>query len=294
MKKLKENNSGFSLIELIIAIAILAFLMTAVASLMSSSMISYRKTKAEITVHNNAQDTYNVLSDAIMMANKVKVVGYTTGSKVDFDTVGGDTTETSVEIEILPKSEIEEATKLMSEDEKITYLSTHMSFDDVSTVDALGNEIHTDIYLKQIDIWLSTPFDPTCANATSLGDTYDVTYKENGVNITKNIPNDQVDTCHVTYYFDNANMYVTREYKYMQLLDDVVDVTDVNERDRCLFTNKLRYVNGPSNSYTAAVAKFSSNKNAMSVELQFSDKNMNYNSKGMINIRNSNVIKSKN
>ena len=54
MKNKLKSNSGFTLIELIIAIAILAFLMTAVGSMMSSSVLTNRKAQADITVQDAA------------------------------------------------------------------------------------------------------------------------------------------------------------------------------------------------------------------------------------------------
>lgn len=75
MKRTKNNN-GFTLIELIIAIAILAFLMTAVSSFMGSGVLSFKKAKADITVHTSAQDVYDSLTDSIMSANDIIIYGY--------------------------------------------------------------------------------------------------------------------------------------------------------------------------------------------------------------------------
>ncbi len=77
MKKKLNSNSGFTLIELIIAIAVLAFLMTAVSSMMGSSVMTNRKAQADLEVQTSAQETYNRITDAIMQAKKIYIFGYT-------------------------------------------------------------------------------------------------------------------------------------------------------------------------------------------------------------------------
>lgn len=84
MNKKLNSNRGFTLIELIIAIAVLAFLMTAISSLMTSSLITNRKTQADIEVQTTAQETYNKITDALMQAKAIYVLGYTYSGTPDF------------------------------------------------------------------------------------------------------------------------------------------------------------------------------------------------------------------
>ncbi|MCM1209712.1 MAG: prepilin-type N-terminal cleavage/methylation domain-containing protein, partial [Ruminococcus sp.] len=84
MNKKLNSNRGFTLIELIIAIAVLAFLMTAISSLMTSSLITNRKTQADIEVQTTAQETYNKITDALMQAKSVYILGYTYPGTPDF------------------------------------------------------------------------------------------------------------------------------------------------------------------------------------------------------------------
>ena len=76
MKRKINSNSGFTLIELIIALAMLAFIMISVSSFLSSGMLSFRKAKADISVHNSAQDTYNQIVDSAIQANDIVICGY--------------------------------------------------------------------------------------------------------------------------------------------------------------------------------------------------------------------------
>jgi prepilin-type N-terminal cleavage/methylation domain-containing protein len=82
----KKQNKGFTLIELIIAIAMLAFLMTAVSSFMTAGIASYKKAKADVRVHNSAQDNYDKISDAIMEAKNIYIYGYKVKSDGNIDT----------------------------------------------------------------------------------------------------------------------------------------------------------------------------------------------------------------
>jgi prepilin-type N-terminal cleavage/methylation domain-containing protein len=72
----KTNNKGVTLIELMIALAILAMIMTAVIMLMSNNTVVYQRTKADINVQTTAQETFATLQDAVMQANEIKIEGY--------------------------------------------------------------------------------------------------------------------------------------------------------------------------------------------------------------------------
>ena len=81
----KQQNSGFSLIELIIALAVLAFLMLAVSSFMGSSVMQSKKARADVKMQTQSQEVYNLLTDSIMQANDILIVGYTASDDDDID-----------------------------------------------------------------------------------------------------------------------------------------------------------------------------------------------------------------
>lgn len=79
MKKRQTNNRGVTLVELVVALAVLAMVMVAVIMLMSNNTVIYRKTKADISVQTSAQETYSALQDSIMQAKYIEISGYTDG-----------------------------------------------------------------------------------------------------------------------------------------------------------------------------------------------------------------------
>ncbi len=87
MKIRKGNNRGVTLVEIMIAIAILAMVMTAVIMLMSNNTVVYRKTKADINVQTTAQETYTTIQESVMQATSIRLTGWI-GEKVE-DSVRG-------------------------------------------------------------------------------------------------------------------------------------------------------------------------------------------------------------
>lgn len=69
----RNRNKGFSLVELLIAIAILAIIMVMMSSLLSSTLHEQRKTKKAMQMQTEAQRIYYQLSEALMQATYVRV-----------------------------------------------------------------------------------------------------------------------------------------------------------------------------------------------------------------------------
>jgi len=70
--KLKDD-SGFTLVELIVALAIMALLMVGVIGLMSMNSASNKRLKADISVQSAAEDLSQSISDSVMQAQEVEV-----------------------------------------------------------------------------------------------------------------------------------------------------------------------------------------------------------------------------
>jgi len=83
VKNLKNNN-GVTLLELVVAVAILALLGTAIVGIMGSNTAIFRKNKADIGVQMSAEETYNKLQEDIMQAEHVYIEGYATDSTIPF------------------------------------------------------------------------------------------------------------------------------------------------------------------------------------------------------------------
>ena len=77
MNRRQVKNRGVTLVELMVALAVLAMLMTAVIMLMSNNTVIYKKTKADISVQTSAQETYGAIQDSIMQAKSIELKGYT-------------------------------------------------------------------------------------------------------------------------------------------------------------------------------------------------------------------------
>lgn len=69
----RKYNQGFSLVELLIAMAILALIMVAIASFMSSTTNVYVNTKSDVELQQAGQETFDMIADKVMQATAVRV-----------------------------------------------------------------------------------------------------------------------------------------------------------------------------------------------------------------------------
>lgn len=76
MVKQKLNNKGFSFVELVIAVAILAVIMVSISTFMGSTTAVYTRTTKDNEVQIEAQNVYNTITNSIMQANKVIIMLY--------------------------------------------------------------------------------------------------------------------------------------------------------------------------------------------------------------------------
>lgn len=81
-KRRKGNNKGFSLVELVCAVAILGIVLTAVGSAMVASAQSYSKGTYEIDVQQEAQTTTNLIGNLIVDAVTAQVTVPDVNTKV--------------------------------------------------------------------------------------------------------------------------------------------------------------------------------------------------------------------
>lgn len=306
MKINKKSNSGFTLIELIIAMAMLAFVMTAVSAFMGSGVLGYKKSKADITVHNSAQETYNQIIDTVMQANDIVIYGYTTVNPTDevyFQ-----------EEETLNTTFNPTPVYYVRDSEQVNYVINSTYYDGSSDV-KLYSELadNQKIYVKQIIVDTATPFDPAYASSVGLNEYYnnftgknvkiepqsrqlssgtsELVYSVNGDLVyTEN------DTLRTVYTFDAENLYCETEYAYMTALNDKASGSDKFDY---LYSESFNYGVGVTSSGTeikyisGCVAVVDVNNGAISVDLNFSDKNMTYETSGKVKFRNSYVLRAK-
>ena len=324
----KNKNSGFTLIELVIAMAMLAFIMTAVISFMASGIFSYKKAKADITVHNNAQNVYNEITDTTMSANSIVMLAYINDAPgtttVDFsypDTdISADVKLASEPCYIVKDSAAEADFKKTAEYKERPNLQFKY-YSDISP--------ETELYIVKIIVECAENLDITeCVpKVTGSYDYYDAfatekasegegtQYKtikpekkadnsdrtdENG-----NIVYDTKDTVRKIYTFDGKYMFLKKKYQYMVLKNDylnwdeasVTGGTPSTTADNMInyrFCESFSYVKlSDTETLTGIVAKVDADNATVYYELKFNDKNMTYDSQALPQIRNSYVLKPK-
>lgn len=85
MKSTFNKNRGFSLMELLIAIAILSIIMVAIGSFLTTTLHTQSRTSKEIEVQDEAQRIYYQMADILMQATYVRVQPVD-GNAYEYDT----------------------------------------------------------------------------------------------------------------------------------------------------------------------------------------------------------------
>lgn len=70
--RLKKNNKGFSLVEMMVAVAILSIVMVAIGWILSSMSKSFGNSQREVQLQDSVQTTYSIVSDIVKEAQSVK------------------------------------------------------------------------------------------------------------------------------------------------------------------------------------------------------------------------------
>jgi len=305
VKRIKNNNSGFTLVELIIAMAVLAFLMTAIGSLMGSSIASHKKQKAEIQVHNSAQQTYDQLTDSIMQAKEVVVIGYEVATPYDFAVPGEDVGATPTLVCYVKSEEMKD---FIADNPSVYYT------DDVASIGASNIRLFSEFdttktfYVKQLSIKTSVPLDMTAVPATLIkadtADYYDLRdpMSDGGLEVVRIYKNttasgldalSQKDNLFNTYVFEGNCMYYGREYSFMTTNNDSYIPYD---KHNWLYNDGLSYVKttgAGAYDISACTLTVDAENGAIGIELMYNNRNMTYTTQGMVNIRNSYVLKGK-
>jgi prepilin-type N-terminal cleavage/methylation domain-containing protein len=69
----KNYNRGFSLVELLIAMAILGLIMVSIASFMSSTTVTYMKSRDDVALQQDGQEVFDAIADKLMQAKRVRI-----------------------------------------------------------------------------------------------------------------------------------------------------------------------------------------------------------------------------
>lgn len=254
----RVNNKGFTLVELIISIAIMALLMVAVCVLMSNNSIIYRKTKAEIRTQTVAEETFNEMSEMFMQAKSVKLTGYT-----DSDS----TVKTYVKDSLADSS-----------------AGTYSMNDLYNASAAIGTDPYNKFYPEIIEIVYPIP--------QSGGTTVDCTLKyyfyrykdnKNKDRINVYVSRECSDTTYKDIWTSLADPYSPQwdPSKYDQTYGDYSETKQhLDCYKNWLYTDKLQDISMDVNYVNQSIG----------LNMKFADQNRSYNSEGIVNIRNSYIL----
>ena len=296
-QKLKENN-GFTLIELVIALAVLAFLMTAVSSFMGSSVINYKKTKADVEVHTSAQETYDQMTDSIMQATDVVILGYVQeGSDYKLKYFMKEVRNAD------NKPDKDLAAKVLAP--KIEDFVDEPGVTTAPIVFFSELDKDTKIYIKQLITYNSIQIDPiyisgfdTTKTATykldvAPADQVEVSFTEVKDSEGKVIGYDKNDIKKNIFTFDGNKLYYEKKFAYMNMKSSYDECNVGSEpwpKESFLFSDSFESFDTDAGEITNCVATVDYKAGAIGIDFSFNNKNMTYTSLGMINIRNSYVL----
>lgn len=302
MKKINTNNSGFTLVELIIAMVVLAFLMTAVGSLMGSSVLTHKKAKAEIQVHSSAQAAYNQVTDSVMQAKEVVLIGYESSTPIDFNEPGA---ETSASTNIVVYVKDDDMKNFILADSSVYGTST------TDGVEAGGGNVrlfsqfdkNNYFYVKKLVVLTAAPIDANYAPEIVAGQTTwtvedkifknNVTITEKGTSGNGTVLYDTYDNVVNIYTFEGNCMYYEKKYSFMTDLNDLINPAVAASKESCIYNDGFSYAvttgTAPA-SISACTAVVDAKSGSLGIEFQFDDKNMTYTTNGMVSARNSYVF----
>ncbi len=304
MKSKIKQNSGFSLIELIIAMAVLSFLMLAVSSFMGSSVMQNRKAKVDIKMQASAQETYGLITDTIMQASDIVLVGYEVAddSQMTFSNLGDD-----------GKAVTTTATRKYYVRDKATadaLIANPASYGITGSVNGTDVVLFSDltvdkkIYVSSIRVESAVPLDMNqvpSGNPNVLSDqnimnslTNTATTVSCTVKGTERIYSIN-DTLVSTFCFDGNNLYYGRKYAYMTDLNDELDMTDSDSKASHLYNKYFSYRKASAGAtdvnVSGCVATINAADETIAIDLYYNQSSMTYTTLGRISTRNTHVLK---
>lgn len=320
MKDLHKNK-GFTLVELIVSIAILAFIMIAIIGMMYSNNVIFRKTKSDINLQNIAQDTYSKISSDVMQAKNICLEGYVPGNidnKIVFSPtdIGGSTAISVSRGQYLKQSDINLKKDKNPTEAYITYMNTVSQYD-VDTMISKKNTVSShaiDSYYYNIRYMDSTEkgayanffvkCDAVVGNPSSFAPyeslkvsqptgsdpkykLYDIYLKRMIISYSVPVDNKYCSTA-TTEEFDNLIVIYEFNKNEMTVTSQYTYMDKLNGSQ--IYTDKLNYVNDGTNDITGVVARVDSENNALGFTMYFAKESMNYTLEGVVGIRNSFVL----
>jgi len=312
--KILQKNKGMSLIELVVALAILTLIMTAVISMMSNNTIIFRKTKNDIKVQTQADESYARISDAIMQSKYIYIEGKSLNENLEFE---------SDEVGKSYAGGTLDGTYISAKTSNGVDVTGVKNFSDTAIS---GNKVYVDkmviVTSVPIDsaiidlgtIYTTSGFDYYQLNACSgpekavpgaFGfDDADASIEYSGVNpiLKTNIQTHKIavgdtDRCKYTFYFYEGDIYMKRQFMYMTSLNSITTASEDpstwsdDEKAQLRISNSLNYVKDKDDELVEGfVATFDSARNCVGIEMYFNDTHMTYTVKNIVKAHNNYVI----
>ena len=250
MLKVKPDNKGFTLVELIITVAIMTLIGVALVGIMTSNTVAFRKTKSDLDVQNVAEDTFNKISNDIMQAKAVYIKTVASG---------GTTKQYITKLN----------SKYITSDEQDLYDFF------ITKVGNAGDDFDT---LKVEDTNTSNPkYSLTELDIAEIAIAYEVPYKAqyDGDSPSSNL----YDNCVVKYDFtkkSGSNPGKVEVTYYYQLMDKL------QAQGTCVYTDLL--------GADGVKGQVDAENDSIKLTMSFEKNDRKYKSDGMVTIRNSYVL----
>lgn len=305
MKKIKNSNNGFTLIELVIAIAILAFVMAAVSSFMGVSVYNNRKAQADVVIQTTAQETYDSISDSFKQAKDIVIIGYPmTDADNDDPTYYFYVSPGVVETKMVTQPGSSTQVKQNNLKDKYYEAINNHNASAVETPDQTSvktfDKVATEkIVVKQIYVSYAAKIDGAVPS-TFVDGTY-TDFFGNTVALNAEILSSgkkvysSDDTVTVIYTFDTKKVgNADKTYLYLEKIYSKQD----SKTTTGMLDSSTLYANSLYGKISSEKAPCVVNVNAtagqISLTMEFEDKGMTYSLDGLTNVRNSYVLKPKN
>ena len=287
----------------------LAFVMAAVSALMGSSILNFRKSKANIAVQNTAQTTYDQISDSMMQAERIVICGYEASADVDFkeyglnDTVPGSFTEAyyvandEIKAEYVAAghanvklfSEITPNTKIFVK-KLIIDVSVPFEPDDLDTGDLLIKRNW--LTGKDVTIKNYTEYDKETVDAS--GNKITSTVREYYTDASGNKVYDTNDTLRYTYTFSGSDLYCEKEYAFSTGKNYTINWSIADSKRYGLYCDSVKCLKSSiGQEIEGCIVTVDVKNGAIGLEFHFNDKDFTYDTDGLVKIRNSNVLENK-
>jgi prepilin-type N-terminal cleavage/methylation domain len=311
--KIKNINKGMSLIELVVALAILTLIMTAVISMMSNNTIIFRKTKNDIKVQTQADESYSRISDIIMQSKYIYVEGKVLNEDLTFESgdvgksySGGTLTATGIKAKSANGVDVTGVYKFSDDqvNDKKIYVDKMVIVATVpidSAVMDLGS-VNSDGNFNYYQISGYGP-EKTAPGAQGFDDA-DASIKYTGANASfltnsriHKIAVGDTDRCKYTLYFYEGDIFMKTEYMYMTKLNSITTSSEDpstwtdDEKAQLRISNSLNYVKDKNDTKVEGfVATFDSARNCVGIEMYFNDTHMTYTVNNIVKAHNNYVI----